>query len=250
MRRALLGSVVLVPPVLLGAALALAYSASQEQAVRAADLALAEAVASRDVERFKSLIADNGTFLGASAVVGPDEVAAAWAGFFDPASRTTLTWAPTHAVVAASGDLAFTIGDARLRAPDRNGNITESPSHYVSVWARRGGGAWQVAADGPLTARHPEAEAPDDQRPEVWGATGLTMTPGHALSFQRRPTRVVTADSGELAYSLGEYTLHLESSSSANSDAPRQSLYLAVWRRQPGGRWQTVAESVQPTARS
>lgn len=63
-----------------------------------------------------------------------------------PASPTLLTWEPTFADVAQSGDLGFTTGPWEIRPSSPKDNPT-AYGHFVSVWKRQSDGAWKVVVD-------------------------------------------------------------------------------------------------------
>lgn len=63
-----------------------------------------------------------------------------------PASPSLLTWEPTFADVAHSGDLGYTTGPWEIR-PSSPKEKPTAYGHYVSVWKRQSDGAWKVAVD-------------------------------------------------------------------------------------------------------
>lgn len=82
-----------------------------------------------------------------AAVVGPVEVqwnragvAKAWEGW---TPDTSLAWAPRLGRAAASGDLAFTVGEAVFRKGEER-----SFSKYLTVWVREADGSWRFLLDG------------------------------------------------------------------------------------------------------
>jgi ketosteroid isomerase-like protein len=76
---------------------------------------------------------------GAPAVVGAEEIRAAWKAMADT-EGLTLQWEPSFAKV--SGDLAYDVGKGALTTPDG----TTRPVKYVVVWERRDG-QWKVVVD-------------------------------------------------------------------------------------------------------
>lgn len=73
-----------------------------------------------------------------------------------------LSWEPLYADVSRAGDLGFTTGPWQFTPPDGEPSF----GHYVTVWRRRGDGAWRVAADIGVTHRRPEVLAGDLTYPE------------------------------------------------------------------------------------
>ncbi|MCP4660089.1 MAG: DUF4440 domain-containing protein, partial [bacterium] len=133
-----LALMIVLPLAVLVSAASAADLEKEAEAVRAADLEMAKMIATRDVEGFKSLIAADGLFMtGLQPAQGPDQVAATWAApYLDPESGHTLEWAPKEVIVAASADLAYTIGDFvyRLEVPD--GEPRSFTGSYLTVWRK------------------------------------------------------------------------------------------------------------------
>lgn len=69
-----------------------------------------------------------------------------------PLGPGVLTWEPRVADAAASGDLAFTSGDATIR-----GEQGLAYSKYLTVWKRAANGKWYFVADGGNSAPPPAA---------------------------------------------------------------------------------------------
>jgi len=63
-----------------------------------------------------------------------------------PAPSTLLTWEPTFADVAQSGDLGYTTGPWEIRPSSPNDKPT-AYGHFVSVWKRQTDGVWKVVVD-------------------------------------------------------------------------------------------------------
>ena len=218
-----------------------AQPADPAAAASAADLALARAVAERDVAAFKALIAPDGVFLGAGVSHGPEAVAAGWAVFFDPESRVTLTWEPRESGAAASGELAYTIGSYELASPGADGKMVSRTGEYLTLWVRDTDGRFRVAGDGTLSARDPQPLGlawPElgEQAPGWLPAPG----PRVATSLHREPERVRVAESGDLAYALGNYTIR---TAGEGEDSTATGAYLVLWKREGDGPWHAAAEA-------
>jgi ketosteroid isomerase-like protein len=63
-----------------------------------------------------------------------------------PAPPTLLTWEPTFADVAQSGDLGYTTGPWEIR-PSGPKDKPTAYGHFVSVWKRQADGVWNVVVD-------------------------------------------------------------------------------------------------------
>ncbi len=71
-------------------------------------------------------------------------------------TQRALRWAPDTAVVAASGDVGYTLGhwESVLKTPA--GDSVLGRGHYVTIWRRQSDGTWKVAADIGNQAALPE----------------------------------------------------------------------------------------------
>ncbi|HSI90703.1 MAG TPA: DUF4440 domain-containing protein [Adhaeribacter sp.] len=56
---------------------------------------------------------------------------------------TRLTWSPETAVIAASGELAYTYGTYLRESRDIDGKVVTSGGTYVSVWQKDERGFWK-----------------------------------------------------------------------------------------------------------
>ena len=91
---------------------------------------------------FSRFAADDAMFPGPTPTRGPVDIAKAFDGY--PAERA-LTWAPRHEFGAASGGLAFTVGDAATKL--RQSGAELGRSHYFTVWRLEGDGSWKWILD-------------------------------------------------------------------------------------------------------
>jgi len=63
----------------------------------------------------------------------------------------TLSWKPVGADVAAAGDLGYTWGNWKYKAPD-----TTYYGNYFTAWKKQKDGSWKVALDGGNSSPKPE----------------------------------------------------------------------------------------------
>jgi len=210
------------------------------EAVRNADLAMAKAVADGDAGGFRSWLGDDAVFLGGASVhSGPDQIVAAWSGILDPENPTSLAWEPTRVWLAASGELASTVGDFTLRYPGAGGELAAQDGRYLSVWSKGGDGRWRIVADGTLSSDHP---APLELSPEQLHDWLPELAPDTELAIERRHQRTATAKSGDLAYTVGTYSVR---ASSGGDRREGRGSYLTLWVSGDGG-WTAVAEAASP----
>jgi ketosteroid isomerase-like protein len=86
-------------------------------------------------------------------------------------SAVVLSWEPSYAEVAASGDFGFTTGPWEFR-PDKDSEPTGF-GHFVSVWKKQADGSWKVALDvginhERLAAKPGELSLRASSDPEPW----------------------------------------------------------------------------------
>jgi ketosteroid isomerase-like protein len=122
--------------------------AAARAALMDADRAFAAETARRGADGWAAFFEAGGQqFQQRGVIVGAAAIRAVMARAFADTTRR-LQWHPVQAVLAASGDLGYTIGrwDAQVRgaggawAPEGTGN-------YVTIWRRQGDGSWKVAVD-------------------------------------------------------------------------------------------------------
>jgi ketosteroid isomerase-like protein len=76
---------------------------------------------------------------------GPAAIAAEFKG--TPATAL-LTWTPTEADAAASGELGYTWGRWEYRDKTQDGKPVDIKGTYVTIWKRQADGTWKVVLDG------------------------------------------------------------------------------------------------------
>ena len=95
---------------------------------------------------FAEYVAPEGAQMASPIAWGGDAVAAAFAGW-TPAE--TLAWTPVLARSTSSGDLGWSVGNALYTLREADGSIAfQSPSKYLTVWARQPDGRWKYILDG------------------------------------------------------------------------------------------------------
>lgn len=197
---------------MLAAAAALVLLASPEELVRAADVALDRAVATRDASAFAALLEEEAVFASGRRVSrGRAAVLEAWSPFLSEGGPR-LRWTPVRAGVSASGDLAFTTGRWTLEAGQENRPAERTRGEYATVWRRGVDGAWRVLLDA-------------SNRPAARLGAGLVRT----------PVRRAVSAAGDLEATLGTWT---------RGDAA--GAYMVVRRRGPRGVWEAAVDSAFP----
>ena len=64
------------------------------------------------------------------------------------------------------------------------------------------------------------------------------LTPGNDISWQ--PSKVEVASSGDMAYSMGSYTLTMKDAQ--GNPVTDHGKYTEIWKKQADGKWKTVAD--------
>jgi uncharacterized protein (TIGR02246 family) len=121
---------------------------AERSAVLTAEREWAAAAKDRDLERSLSYLADDAMMLppGAPPVVGK----AAIRDYMTSAFATpgfSVTWEAAEAIVADSGDLAYTHGRSVYTAPGPDGAIQTTHGKGVSVWRKDAEGNWRCVVD-------------------------------------------------------------------------------------------------------
>jgi ketosteroid isomerase-like protein len=131
---------------LLAGAGAPADNAAAREAIRQADVAMAQAVAARDKARLLTFLADDVVAFRPGPIVGRDAFLAHWTELFDE-SGATLTWTPATAEVFESGTLGFTTGTFEWKGRGKDGAQRIVRGEYLTIWRRQADGAWKAAVD-------------------------------------------------------------------------------------------------------
>ncbi len=72
----------------------------------------------------------------------------------------TLTWEPSSAEIAESGELGYTLGRWEYAVKDSTGKQSTSFGYYVSIWKKQADGSWKYVFDsgvsGPIEEKKSE----------------------------------------------------------------------------------------------
>jgi ketosteroid isomerase-like protein len=121
---------------------------SAEAAIIKADEAFCQATIDHNVDRFRSLVAEEATFNGGTPgqTRGLEAIVNAWAPFLQ-AGGPTLTWKPTHAEVLVGADVGYTVGTWERRAKAADGHTSVARGEYMTVWLKQADGSWKAVFD-------------------------------------------------------------------------------------------------------
>lgn len=124
--------------------------AADESAIRAAVAKWAKAAEAKDVEKFVSFYAPNGSLMapGMNTVTGTAALREAVTGLMATPGLDKLTFGTSGVEVARSGDLAWEWGTYEMTVTDPKTKKTSTEKgKYVCVWKKQGDGSWKVVGD-------------------------------------------------------------------------------------------------------
>jgi ketosteroid isomerase-like protein len=108
--------------------------------VEAREIAFAKTMADRDLDAFLSFISPEAIFFAGNAPLrGHDEIARAWAPFFEGASAP-FSWHPDVVEVLESGNLVLSSGPVHAASGEEVGR-------FNSIWRKEADGRWRVVFD-------------------------------------------------------------------------------------------------------
>lgn len=123
-------------------------SASAAEAVRAADIAWAQAFSRKDLEGYVTFVDSTASIQppNAATVTGPPAVRALIEGFY-ALPGLSGTWQPTKVEASRSGDLAYSTGTYELSFNDPSGKPVTERGKYLEIWRKRADGRWRMVAE-------------------------------------------------------------------------------------------------------
>jgi ketosteroid isomerase-like protein len=149
------------------------------------------------------------------------------------------------ALVAASSLALLAIGckpQPPATAPDTRAADEAAVRAADEAWsqsAKSGQVEQMLAAYAPdAVVLAPNAPMTSDEAGRRKMMTDLFASPGFALSWQ--VTKVETARSGDLAYSLGTYELSMNDAS--GKPMTDHGKYTTIWRKQADGSWKAIVD--------
>ncbi len=200
------------PAILVAAALLAAGApAGAGDALLAADTAFDTALARREGPAFFSMVAEDAVVAGSTLLVGRDAVRERWSRYLEPGGPT-LRWKPTDAGIAGSGDVGWTMGDARYDWKEKG--ASRDGLRYVTVWRKGAGGRWEAVLDASLEPAPPGPSA-------------------------RTTLRTVESRDGSVTAAIGTY-------SRGEGAGVTTGIFLTV-RQRWAGVWRTVVDSEIPS---
>jgi len=122
--------------------------ADARETLREAETGFAKSAAEKNLDRFRSYIAEDAIFLGGSgAMRGRDAVVDGWSVFFAE-DAVPIEWEPRDVEVQDSGKLGMTRGPYWIIRMNPDGGRERIQGTFTSVWRREEDGSWKVIFDG------------------------------------------------------------------------------------------------------
>ena len=121
--------------------------AADTQAIKDLDTQWSKTAASHDVDGAVAYYSDDASVLPPNAPLATtkEAIRAGWAEMLVPGSD--ISWQATKVEVAASGDLAYSVGFYTMTMKDTQGNPVTDHGKYTEVWKKQADGKWKTAAD-------------------------------------------------------------------------------------------------------
>jgi ketosteroid isomerase-like protein len=144
-----------------------APSRADERLLRDLEARFARAVAAKDRQAFLAFWAQDAAIFppGAGPAVGPAKIWENWAPILENPD-VSLTWEPSRAEMASSGDLGYTYGREESKSRRAGGEVIVRKGCYVTIWRKEKDGAWRVVLDiGSPDPPPPAGGLPKDPTP-------------------------------------------------------------------------------------
>ena len=119
-----------------------------EQVLRDLDAAWAKAAAAKDVEQTIGYYSNDAIVLppNAATTATKEAVRNIWKDML-ASPGLAITWKPTRAQIAKSGDLGWVSGAYELTMNDESGKPINDRGKYLEVWEKQTDGNWKCRAD-------------------------------------------------------------------------------------------------------
>ena len=138
----------------------------ERAAVIETDRQWAAAAADKDVERIVSFWTDDAVLFAPDhrPLEGKEAIRRFVADSF-ALPGFSVSWETTQAVVAAGGDLAYTVGKNRFTVTDDDGNPVTATGNGIAIWRKQKDGSWRCVVDvGTNDPPDEEQDAPASAR--------------------------------------------------------------------------------------
>ena len=119
-----------------------------EETLRKADSSLQDAINRKDLDLLLSFYSTDAYLLPTAEpiVKGKESIRAEWNHIFEIPnfdSKSTLT----KIEISKGGDMAYSMGYYEATMMGEDGNMTQEPGKWVSIWKKQSDGAWRIIVD-------------------------------------------------------------------------------------------------------
>jgi ketosteroid isomerase-like protein len=118
------------------------------EAVRAADMAWAQAFSRKDLAGYLAFVDSTASIQqpNAPTITGTAAIRALIEGFY-ALPNLSGTWQPTRVEASRSGDLAYSTGTYKLTFNDPSGKPVTERGKYVEIWRHQADGSWRMVVE-------------------------------------------------------------------------------------------------------
>ena len=129
--------------------------ATDERAIREAEIAWWKVAVAKDLERTIAFYADDAAMFPPHApmATGKEAIRAVWSPLLTTPGFA-ISGQTTKVEASRGADLGYSIGIYDLTTPDATGKPVTDRGKYVVVWKKQADGSWKVVLD----TGHPDAE--------------------------------------------------------------------------------------------
>lgn len=123
-------------------------SAVAAQAVRAADVAWAQAFSRKDLAAYLAFVDSTASIQqpNGPTVTGTAAIRTLVEGFY-ALPNLSGTWQPTSVEASRSGDLAYSSGTYEMSYNDSSGKVVTDKGKYVEIWRKQADGSWKMVVE-------------------------------------------------------------------------------------------------------
>lgn len=122
--------------------------AGDEQTLRDLDAQWSKAAGAKDLDKTVSYYASDAVVMPphAAAATTKEAMRKSWSDLISIPGMS-ISWKPTKAEIAKSGDLAYTSGTYELTMNDASGKPITDHGKYLEVWKKQADDSWKCALD-------------------------------------------------------------------------------------------------------
>jgi len=122
--------------------------ATDEAAIRAAEMAWSKAAGAKQLDATVAYYADDAKVLAPNAPMASDKqsILKTWTDMFATPGYS-MSWQATKVEVARSGDIGYSVGTYQMGMKDSKGNPMTDHGKYATVWRKQADRTWKAIVD-------------------------------------------------------------------------------------------------------